>query len=318
MGKSKVILIAIVLLSSATVFGGALQKIEVSRDANWVVHADFESFNESRIGRLIRAELVSQGNEEKLRSFATVYSFHPIDDVRDVTVYGRGKDKDKAVALIDGRFEQEKLIAVVRMNAEHKEIPYGDIKLHCWLHEEKKKGEATPQMMYGCILKGRLVVMSSGLEAVKQAVDVLKGSAKNAAGRSFGLEVRTGSGVFFQAMATGVGEIVGKEKKAAVLRQTEELSLTIGENQEKVYCSLGLSARNNEVAQNVNKMLEGMIALATLAGEEQPKLAKLAGHLEPSREGKKVHLRFESDSQSVFDFLKDQWERNRKQHGKKK
>jgi hypothetical protein len=65
-------------------------------------------------------------------------------------------------------------------------------------------------------------------------------------------------------------------------------------------------------------MLEGMIALATLAGEEQPKLAELAGRLQPSREGKKLHLRFESDSQSVFDFLKEQWERNQNQHGKKK
>jgi hypothetical protein len=318
MGKSKSILMVSVLLFSATAFGGALQKSQVSRDANWVVHADFESFNKSRIGRLIRSELAARGVEEKLKSFATVYSFHPIDDIRDVTVYGRGKDKEKAVVLIDGKLEEEKLTAVVRMNAEHKEIPYGDIKLHRWLHQENKKGEATTQMMYGCILRGRLVIMSSGLDAVKQTVDVLKGSAENAAGRSFTLEAQSTRGVFFQAMATGVDKIVGEERKAAVLRQTEELSLTFGEDEEKVHCSLGLSAKNNEVAQNVNKMLEGMIALATLAGEEQPKLAELAGRLQPSREGKKLHLRFESDSQSVFDFLKEQWERNQNQHGKKK
>jgi len=316
MRKSTGILTITVLVLSASAFGGSLQKDEVSRDANWVVHADLESFNKSRIGRLVRAELVSQPDEEKLKSFATVYSFHPIDDVRDVTVYGRGQDKEKAVALIDGKFEEEKLIAVVRMNAEHKEIPYGDIKLHRWLHEEKKKGEVKTQMMYGGILKGRLVVMSSGLDAVKQAVDVLKGSAENAAGRSFDLEARAGSGVFFQAMATDVGEIVGKQQGAAVLRKTDELGLAIGENEDKVYCSLGLSAKTAVVAQNVNKMLGGIIALAALAGEDQPKLAEFAGHLKPSCEGNTVRLRFELDSQLVFDFLKEQWEKKQKQQGK--
>ena len=316
MRKSTGIPAIIVLVLSASALGGALQKNEVSREANWIVHADLESFNKSRIGKLVRAELVSQPDEEKLKSFATVYSFHPIDDVRDVTVYGRGQDKEKAVALIDGRFEEEKLIAVVRMNAEHKEIPYGDIKLHRWLHEEKKKGEVKTQMMYGGILKGRLVVMSSGLDAVKQAVDVMKGSAENAAGRSFNLEAQATSGVFFQAMATGVGEIVGQQQGAAVLRKTDELGLAIGENEDKVYCSLGLSAKTAVVAQNVKKMLDGLIALALLAGEDKPKLAEFAGHLKPSCEGNTVRLRFEMDSQSVFDFLNEQWEQKQEQQGK--
>ncbi|UCF16289.1 MAG: hypothetical protein JSW59_02290 [Phycisphaerales bacterium] len=316
MGKLTGILTIIISVLSGSAFGGALQKNEVARDANWIVHADYESFNKTAIGKLIRAELAAQGFEEKLKSFATVYSFHPIDDVRDVTVYGRGKDKEKAVALIDGKFEEEKLIAVVQMNAKHREIPYGDIVLHRWLHEEKKKDEVKTQIMYGCILRGRLVVMSAGLDAVKQAVDVLKGSAENAAGRSFNLEAQASSGVFFQAMATGVGEMVGKEQRAAVLRQTDELGLKIGEDEDKVYWSLGLSAKTTEVAKNVNKMLEGMIALASLAGEDQPKLAKLAGHLQPLCEGNIVHLRFESDSQSVFDFLKEQWEQKQKKQGK--
>jgi len=59
-----------------------------------------------------------------------------------------------------------------------------------------------------------------------------------------------------------------------------------------------------------------MIALATLTGEDQPKLAELAKHLQPSCEGNIVQLRFESDSQSLFDFLKEQWERQQQQKDK--
>ena len=157
--------------------------------------------------------------------------------------------------------------------------------------------------------------MSAGLDAVKQAVDILKGSAENAAGRSFDLEAQANKGVFFQAMATDVGEMASQEQRAAVLRQTDELGLIIGEDEGKVYCSLGLSAKTAEVAQNVNKMLGGMIALAALAGEDQPKLAELARRLKPSCEGNTVRLRLESDSQSLFDFLKE-WERQQEQKDK--
>jgi hypothetical protein len=316
MRKYAGILTITVLLAAASAFGGSLQKSEVSRDANWMVHADYESFNRSTIGKLIRAELDVQGIEDKLKSFKTVYSFHPIDDVHDVTVYGNGKDKEKAVVLIDGQFDQEKLIAIVRMNAEHREIPYGDVMLHRWLHEERKKDKVETQLMYGCVLKGRLVAMSAGLDAVKQAVDVLKGSAENTARRSFDLEAQASRGIFFQAMASGVGEMARREQKAAVLRQTDELGLIIGEDQGKVYCSLGLSAKTAEIAQNVNKMLGGMIGLAALAGEDQPKLAEFARHLRPSCEGNTVRLRFESDSRSLFEFLKEQWQRQQEQKDK--
>jgi len=305
-----------VLLVAESAFAGSLQKHEVSRDANWMVHADYESFCKSTIGKLIRTELAVQGIEDKLKSFKTVYSFHPIDDIHDVTIYGQGEDKEKAVVLIEGQFDPEKLIAMVRMNAKHSEIPYGDVMLHRWLHEERKKDKVETQMMYGCVLKGRLVAMSAGLDAVKQAVDVLKGSAENAAGRSFDLVAQAKGGVFFQAMATDVGEMASQEQRAVVLRQTDELGLVIGEDEGKVYCSLGLSAKTAEVAQNVNKMLGGMIGLAALAGEGQPKLAEFVRHLKTSCEGNTVQLRFESDSQSLFDFLKEHWERQQEQEDK--
>jgi len=305
-----------VLLLAASAFGGSLQKNEVSRDANWIVHADYESFSKSKIGKLIRAELAVQGIEDKLKSFRIVYSFHPIDDVHDVTVYGQGQDKEKAVVLIEGQFDPEKLIAMVRMNAKHREIPYGDVMLHRWLHEERKKGKRETQMVYGCVLEGRLVAMSAGLDAVKQAVDVLKGSAENAAGRSFDFEDQANEGVFFQAMATDVGEMVDQEQRAVVLRQTDKLGLIIGEEEGKVYCSLGLSAKTAEVAQNVNRMLGGMIGLAALVGEDQPKLAEFAKRLKPSCKGNKVQLRFESDSESLFDFLKEQWKKQQEQNDK--
>ena len=101
--------IAMVLLVSVftalPVWGGPLRLTQVSGLANWVVHLDCERFNNTRIGQHIREELKAQGVEEKLRNFAVVFGFHPLTDVRDVTLYGKGKSPNRAVMLIDGDFD---------------------------------------------------------------------------------------------------------------------------------------------------------------------------------------------------------------------
>ena len=106
------------------------------------------------------------GIEEKLEDFATVFSFHPIDDVRDVRVYGNGPAREEAVVMIEADFDQEKLLALVRLNEHYEEIEYGDITLNRWLHEDGKSGES--QMMYGCLCNAVQIHFESDSESLFQ------------------------------------------------------------------------------------------------------------------------------------------------------
>jgi len=308
------ILIVSMLLVAIPVTAGPLMKNQVSRTANWVVHVNNEQFNDTWLGQLIRSELEKQGVEEKLQDFASIFSFHPIDDVRDVTIYGNGPDREQAIVLIDGNFNEETLLAMVRMNPEHEEIPHGDVILHRWLHEEKKGEETKSQMMYGCLYNGKIVVMGAGLEAVKRAVDVLNGSTPNAASGVFNQASLNASGAFFQVAANAVGQIAEHQQQAAILKQVDELGLAIGETGGKVYMDLSLRVTSEETAQNITKVLEGIIAYVTLASYEQPNLAELAKKLQISCADSTVRVHFESDSTVVFESLKEQWEKKKKQN----
>jgi len=314
--RKLVVVLIVCLFLSAPLLAGPLLRNQVSSTANWVVHADYERFNSSPIGQLIRKELVAQGIEEKLVNFANIFSFHPLNDVRDITLYGNGKDRQKAVVLIDGNFNREKLEALVRTNPQHQEIQYGDILIHGWMHEEKQKdGTTNSFMMFGCLYQDKIVVMSSGQETIKLALDVLRGSANSAADGQFKAATLNAPGAFFQVAANGVGDIAGEEPQAAVLKQTDKLGLAIGENEGKFYIDLGLIAKGEEAAQSINKVLEGIIAFATLSGEQQPKLAELAQKVKLSCAQNTVGVRFESDPQSVFQFLKEQWEKKKQAAG---
>lgn len=318
MRKSIMVLMVSALLSTVTTLAGPLLKKQVSSRADWLAHTDHEQFKKTQTGQLIRKELVNLGIEEQLSNFAMIFSFHPLDDVRDVTIYGTGKDREKAVVLIDGFFDKERILSLLRVNPQYKEIKYGDIVLYEWFDENQKDPNGTAgQMMYGCFYQDDLIVMGAGQEGVKHAVDVLKGSAANAENVIFSQAAQDAKGAFFQAMALNVAEIVGEQQETAALRQTEQVGVAIGEFNGKFYIDLGLKTKSLDAGQAVTQMLEGIIAFAILAGEEQPKLAELAKKVKVTCENKTVQVRFESDPESVVQFLKEEWQKNKEKDNKK-
>jgi hypothetical protein len=150
-------------------------------------------------------------------------------------------------------------------------------------------------------------VIGSGLEAVQGAVDTLKGQAT---GTSTGLlnQVQPAQGtVFAQVAATGVGEMIGQNPNAAMLQQTDSLALTIGEATDKVFGQLSLRGQTPEVAENTTKMLQGLVAMVQMSANEQPQLAELTKSLNISQADKTTQVRFEAPTQTLFQFIKEQW-----------
>lgn len=310
MKKLLMVLAAIIMLVEAPGLAGPIKLEQVSGGASWVVHANQQQFRKTQTGRLIREEMVDLGIEDNLTNFANIFSFHPLDDVRDVTIYGTGKDREKAVVLIDGFFDKERILSVVRMNPEYKEIKYGDIVMHQWMDENQK--DPNNKMMYGCFYKDDLIVISAGLDAVKHEVDVLKGSANNAANGLFSQTALNTEGAFFQVAGKRVGEMVaGEDPQAVALKQSDQLGLAIGEIEDNFYIDLSVMARSEEAAQAIAKMLDGIIAFVSLPNEEQPLLPDLAKKIKVSYEQSKVQVIFRTDPESVVQFLKEQWQKDR-------
>jgi hypothetical protein len=309
MKKLLMVLTAIILLMEAPGLAGPIKLEQVSGSASWVVHANQQQFRKTQTGRLIREEMVDLGIEENLTNFANIFSFHPLDDVRDVTIYGTGKDREKAVVLIDGFFDKERILSVVRMNPEYKEIKYADIVLHQWMDENQK--DPNNKMMYGCFYKDDLIVISAGLDAVKHEVDVLKGSANNAANGLFSQTALNTEGAFFQAAGKRVGEMVaGEDPQAVALKQSDQLGLAIGEIEDNFYIDLSVIARSEDAAQAIAKMLDGIIAFISLPNEGQPLLPDLAKKIKVSYEQSKVQVIFRTEPESVVQFLKEQWQKD--------
>lgn len=85
--------------------------------------------------------------------------------------------------------------------------------------------------------------------------------------------------------------------------------MAAGEKEEKFYLEVNLTAKSAEAAENIGKMLRGIIAFGMLAGEEHPKLAEMARAVELYVQGKEVKVYFSWNSDEIYVVLKEIWQK---------
>jgi hypothetical protein len=296
---------------------------DVSKEATWIVKVDVKQFRDSQFGTLLREDLSSLGIEEKLQGFAKVFGFHPIDDVREILLYGTGQDPNKAVVLVRGAFDSDKLLAPIRANPRYQEIPYRGAPLHQWWYEEKRGDKTEARMMYGCIHDKDLIVMSSGLDTLRRAIDVLGGLVPHVSSDPWPLGtdpwprgVATYHRLIFFVIARGVDQLAIPHGQSAVFKQTDKLILAIGEGaigegEDRFWAHGALDAKTEEAASAIAQMTQGMMAYMSLAGADKPHLADLAKKVRVSSKQSRVSIFFASDPKEVVQFLAEQRQRDK-------
>jgi len=311
MSKSSFIgLLVCVLLSASGAVAGGLDKNIVGGEANWVAHVDVEAFNNTQIGKIIRRHLEETGELEKLKAFKAIFSFNPLDDIRNVTIYGRGKEKENAVAVIQARFDRDTLLELLHKNATHKQIRYGGHQIQSWIDEKHKGNE--DERTYGSFHGKDTVVLGSCLEAVKKSLDVLDGKVKSARQKKvFRLLKKAPDGVVITAAANGLGKMAQQWERALMLKNTNQSCLFIGENDGMFYIDLKLDATSVETATELTQMIQGVIALLNLAGRDQPEIAELAAAIKLTTRKRLVQVHFEKDVDDVAAVLREEWKKQR-------
>lgn len=323
------IFIAGLLFVNVAIFAGPIDKGQVSKDAKWVAHLDNDQLGKSVIGGLIRQNLEQTGALAEMEDFNALFSFDPFVDINDITIYGREKDKDKFVVIFDGNFDKEELLKIVPPDMQHEVINYGQSELHIWQGEaqankrymgldlkydgeiklETRQGEVqindqvVNPAIYGCFYSDRLIVLSPSLDSIKSAIDVLNGTAENAGESDFIVDSYGNESIFFRAFVKGVGTIAGQEPKAAILQQTDTLELVIGESDGLFFVNVDLVTKSEEIAEAIGTMIEGILAFAVVASDNEPQVAELASKVTVLSIENSVQIRFESEPESVMELL---------------
>ncbi len=306
--SSRIALFLAFAVVTASTSAGRLNRSIVSAKADWVAHLDLEKLNDSEIGRMGRMQLQQTGDAAKLDAFKAIASFHPLDDIKSVTIYGQGKEQANALAVFEASFNKETLLTLLRYNTTFTESAYGTHQIRSWIDD--KHGGDESKRQYGSFHGSNRVILGHSLDTIKHGLDVLDGKADSARGQQqFGLIRRSARDAFIVAAADGVGAMAGQWEQTVMLKNTEQTALSVGEVDGKLFGELNLLAVSEDTARELSQVVQGIVAMLNLAGKDQPQIAELASAISVTTRNNLVRVRLEADIHNVAAFIKAEWDK---------
>ena len=252
------------LLLFSPLLANPLDKEQVSARAKWVLHADMEAFLASKTGGFILAEFKKSGLDKWMVVVKNAVGIDPSKDLKGVTVYGVGFEKDNGIALIRATMEQDKLLALLKTNEAYRESKYGDHVIHQWT--DKAKGDKPGEMKFGCFHRADLAAVAPSLAMLKLALDVLDKKADSLDKVSESkLLPAPANGIFLAAAIVDLPQAAKQDPKAAVLALISSARFQVGESEDKVFVRLAVTAKTPRIATDLRKMAEGFLAFLDIA-----------------------------------------------------
>ncbi len=277
----------------------ALRQAVVPAEANWVVHVNVEQFKDAQLGGLILDELASKGLDDKLAAFETMTGWNPLYDLADVTICGPDTDKNKAVVILHGNFDKEKVLAALARNESHKQKNYGNIVIHQWFNKRANK------LQYGAFLRDKIIVVANNPRVVIREIAVITKKAKNITSTNKLLALqKIPDGTFITVVGDNVSRLFGDKARAAVVRNTRQASLFVGENDGNVFARCNLVFDNEQKAIQIERIIKGMIAFAVLHQDKMPVKCDIANVIKVKRIADELNVQFACPPDKVFACMK--------------
>jgi len=279
----------------------------VDSDAGWLFHADYDQFNQSKIGDLIKQQMSLLGLDSHLTDFSDKFAFHPLEDVNGVTIYGQGEDKSKAVAFVYADFEKQVLLDLLENDSTHEIIEYKKQKIHKF--KNKKRADDEGKITF-VLLNTDNIILSTGLDAVKTAADNQNANGNNVANTELlNLLKNNSSPAIIQLAGINIAENLSPKNNSIVLKQTDTLSMTISELNEMFYIDLNMKAYDSQTAIDIENMMRGFISLGLLAHEKHPQWTKIAKATQLIRKDKTINIYFEAEPEFILLMSTEAWKK---------
>lgn len=310
-------LFRLIIVGTATAWGavaGPLQKAHIAADAQWVIHLDVEALLATRVGDTLAREALDPKLAGPTANLKQELGFDfNWRRIRSLTLYGTdftGPQDLRGVLLVETDMDVAQGLEAAR--SKFAAAGQGDVGGLRRLDDVSFPLYCLQDMLYVAAERGRPVVVGKGRGTAVKARAVLQGEAPNLkAAPGFGEFCQTGDGFFFVAAAQGFSETAPVPPQAKVLRMADGLRFSLGEFADQVRASLALSTRTRESAQQIQLVVQGMLALATLSQPDDPDLQTLLRSMGVSLDDKVVTLNVSLPSGKLSQKIIEEQEKER-------
>jgi hypothetical protein len=309
MNKAIRAILAAICLVSGLSTAAPLNKNHVYTNAKWIFHVDLDAFRATQLGQLVQED-IRQNWQTKIDSLNELFGSDITRDFNAVTFFGSKAGEENAVLLIYGKFNKQKLTALLALNDSYKKSNYNSAILHHWTDDRDKKNRV------GTFAADNLIVISQTESEVTSVLDILSGKTRSLAGQQtnpLGPLTEVPQNTFVSAAAVGLDELSQGDKNAALLQNSKLMAFVGTENQGNVVTHLRLETRDVKAAEQIELVLRGILAFTTLGQKDHPDIAALIAACKITRDQSILNVEFQYPSQALMNILKGFARKNQKQ-----
>lgn len=285
------VLMGITLLAAIVSNGDTLPRESVPAGSKWVLHIDMDGLRNSEIGDgLMKGIVADQADRVKKKTKLDLPAI--LNSSHSITIYGSDYEsgaEGKGILLWRGDSEIEQIAnAFLIQQAEATKAGEGSVKR---VQENPFPIYSIDDEVRAAVVPGKGLILGRSQKQIADAVEVLNGNAKSLVStESFKDYPELSGGFFLMAYAESFGESANVPPQAEVLKLTDGGRIAIGEENQNLLVQLILRARSEEVTQQIQQVIQGLLALATLSLGEEPGLQSIIRATRVNVDGRKVKL----------------------------
>lgn len=286
-----------------------MRKADIAADAKWVLHLDVDQLRSTSAGNFVITNIADNllAQPKAIMKQDTGYELD-LTKVRSLTAYG---NETSRVMLLKADIDAERVLdgALGRLQKEGKaESPATG--------KTVQNGVTTYRLMDRLVVtvpREKVIIVSQSAEANQRASDVLSGKAPNLGSSSlFKQFPEPRKGFFFLGAAQGfnTGALGGdshdadeNNPKARILRMADGGRIVLGQDEDQLFLNVALKAKTSAVVTQMQQVIQGMIALASLAQSANTNIQQLAESARVTAKGDVVSLSLSFPADQAVTFL---------------
>jgi len=251
---------------------------------------------------LIQRILREKGGEKVDATLQVLKSLTGVDLLKDLdraSIWCRIDDNDSVVLLFQGRFNQDTLITLLKVNPKYQATQRSGLTMHEWFDEKEKR------MKYGAFLQEGSVVICNQPQGLDAAIQAHSDASKGFLGTPKAKHLPSNSDSLAAWVMIFRPERVLPNGKFKDTLQAESVLGAFVLKPETVTVSLNVKTRTPEAGQGWLDMAKGLIALGRLQ-QDNAQLCNLAKGAQASLAsgGKGVTLEIPMTEQDILGLLK--------------
>jgi hypothetical protein len=310
-------ILAITLTLAAPAFGSPLQRQEVAADAKWLLHFDVDKLRSTPEGDYLVKEIADRLLDEP-KAVLKREADLDLDFTKASWVTAYGDYSSNCVLLVKTDLDVEKLVdAALVQIAKVKNIPSWPVD------KSVRDGVLTytfPDGVSLWIRPDKIVLFSKLASATEKANEVLAGRAANLTSSTTFSDFPDGEKTFFffgaaegfngyPDLNAQAGTAGTNNPKAKILKLTESGRIVMGQDADQVFVNFALKAKTPEVVTQMQQVIQGMIALASLSASDNDDVQLLTDSAKVSAAGNVVSLNLNFPADKALNILSQQLDR---------